>query len=54
MWGERLQEAFSALEVYDTNKAKDILNELMTYKINSEITNALGGIITNIDEMMAK
>lgn len=52
-WGERLQEAFQALETYDTKKAKTILNELVKFPIDSDITNALKGIISNIDEMMA-
>jgi len=52
-WGEQLQEAFRALEAYDTNKAKNILNELVKFPIDSDINNALKGIISNIDEMMA-
>ena len=52
-WGEQLQEAFHALELYDTQKAKKILNELVKSPIDSDISNALKGIISNIDEMMA-
>lgn len=52
-WGEQLQEAFQALEIYDTQKAKTILNELVKFPIDSDITKALKGIISNIDEMMA-
>lgn len=52
-WGEQLQEAFQALETYDTQKAKKILNELVKFPIDSDITKALKGIISNIDEMMA-
>ncbi len=52
-WGERLQEAFNALETYDTIKAKKILSELIKYKIDADITKTLQGIITNIDEIMA-
>lgn len=52
-WGEQLQEAFQALETYDTQKAKTILNELVKFPIDSDITKALKGIISNIDEMMA-
>jgi len=52
-WGEQLQEAFHALELYDTQKAKTILNELVKSPIDSDITKALKGIISNIDEMMA-
>ncbi|MDE7001897.1 MAG: hypothetical protein K2P73_16690 [Lachnospiraceae bacterium] len=52
-WGEQLQEAFRALETYDTEKAKTILNELVRFPIDSDITKALKGIISNIDEMMA-
>lgn len=52
-WGEQLQEAFQALETYDTQKAKNILNELIKFPIDSDITKALKGILSNIDEMMA-
>ena len=52
-WGEQLQEAFQALETYDTQKAKTILNELVKFQIDSDITKALKGIISSIDEMMA-
>ena len=52
-WGEQLQEAFQALELYDTQKAKQILNELLKFPIDSDITKAIKNIISNIDEMMA-
>lgn len=52
-WGEQLQEAFQALEAYDTDKAKTILNELIKFPIDSDLNNALKGILSNIDEMMA-
>lgn len=52
-WDERLQEAFNALETYDTIKAKKILSELIKYQIDSNITKTLQGMITNIDEIMA-
>lgn len=53
MWAEQLQEAFNALEIYDTKKARTILSELIKFQIDSDITTTLQGIITNIDEMMA-
>lgn len=52
-WDERLQEAFNALETYDTIKAKMILNELINYQIDADINKTLQGIITSIDEIMA-
>ena len=52
-WGEQLQEAFNALETYDTMKAKRILSDLMKYQIDADITKTLQSIITNIDEIMA-
>lgn len=52
-WGERLQEAFNALETYDTIKAKRILSELIKYQIDADITKTLQSIIANIDEIMA-
>jgi len=52
-WGEQFNEAFSALETSDTIKAKQILNELIKYQIDTDITNTLQGIITSIDEMTA-
>lgn len=52
-WSERLQEAFNALETYDTGKAKRILSELTKYQIDTEINKTLQGIIANIDEIMA-
>lgn len=53
MWGKQLQEAFQALEVYDTCKAKRILSELVKYPFDADLTNALRGLIASIDEMMA-
>lgn len=53
-WSEQLQEAFNALETYDTVKAQKILNELVNFQIDSDITNSLKNIITNIDDMMAE
>ncbi len=52
-WSEQLQEAFHALEIYDTTHAKQILNELVKFQIDSDITNSLKAIITNIDDIMA-
>lgn len=52
LWGERLQEAFNALETYDTAKAKKILSELTKYQIDTDINKTLQGIIANIDEIM--
>lgn len=52
-WGERLQEAFNALETYDTIKAKRILSELTKYQIDTDINKTLQSIIANIDEIMA-
>ncbi len=52
-WGEQLQEAFHALETYDTKRAKTIFSELNKYQIDSDITNTLQNIITSIDDMMA-
>ena len=52
-WGEQLQEAFHALETYDTIKAKNILSELNKYQFDSDISDTLQDIITSIDDMMA-
>lgn len=51
-WGEHLQEAFDALEIYDTKRARTILNELLRYQIDSDITKNLQSIIANIDEIL--
>ncbi len=48
-WGEQLQDAFKALEAYDTDKAKQLLNELMQYHINADMTKTLQEIISGID-----
>ena len=53
IWVTQLQEAFHALEVYDTGKAKRLLSELVKYPFDADLTNALRGLITSIDEMMA-
>lgn len=50
-WGEQLQEAFRALEEFDTDKAKQILNELIRYQIDADIIKSLQGIIAAIDEI---
>ncbi len=52
-WSEQLQEAFHALELYDTTRAKQILSELVKFQVDSDITKSLKAIITNIDDMMA-
>ncbi len=51
-WGEHLQEAFDALESYDTKRARTILNELLRYQIDSDITKNLQSIVANIDEIL--
>ena len=51
-WGEQLQEAFNALESYDTRKAKKILSDLTQYRLDPDITNALRGIIAGIDDIL--
>lgn len=51
-WGEHLQEAFDALEIYDTKRARNILNELLRYQIDSDITQNLQSIIANIDDIL--
>jgi hypothetical protein len=52
MWGERLQEAFAALENLDTDTAKTIFNELIECPMNSDTTSVLKNIVTSIDEVM--
>lgn len=52
-WGEQLQEAFDALEVYDTKKARNIINELLQYQIDADINKKLEAIIANIDEIIS-
>lgn len=52
-WGEQLQEAFDALEVYDTKKARNIINELMQYQIDADINKKLESIVANIDEIIS-
>jgi HPt (histidine-containing phosphotransfer) domain-containing protein len=54
MWGNRLQEGFSALETLDTEKAKTIFNEVIGYNVSPGITSTLRNIVTNIDEVMAE
>ncbi|MCI7791709.1 MAG: hypothetical protein MR531_13230 [Lachnospiraceae bacterium] len=51
-WGEQLQEAFQALEAYDATRARNILNELLQYQIDADITKNLQSIVTNIDELL--
>lgn len=51
-WGEQLQEAFDALEVFDTVRARVILNELIQYQIDSDIIKKLESIIVNIDDIL--
>lgn len=52
-WGEQLQEAFNALEVYDTEKARNIINELLQYQIDADINKKLESIVANIDEIIS-
>lgn len=51
-WGEQLHEAFDALETYDPDKAISILNELLQYQIDADITQNLQNIVANIDEVL--
>ncbi len=51
-WGEQLHEAFDALETYDPAKARSILNELLQYQIDADITQNLQNIVANIDEVL--
>lgn len=51
-WGEQLHEAFDALETYDPDKARSILNELLKYQIDADITQNLQNIVANIDEVL--
>lgn len=51
-WGEQLHEAFEALEAYDTTRAKNILNELLQYQIDADITKNLKAIVANIDDIL--
>ena len=51
-WGEQLHEAFDALETYDPDKARAILNELLQYQIDADITQNLKNIVANIDEVL--
>lgn len=48
-WGEQLHEAFDALETYDPDKARSILNELLQYQIDADITQNLQNIVANIE-----
>lgn len=50
--GEQLTEALDALETYDTIKAKNILNRLLEYHIDADVTNNIKNIISNIDSIM--
>lgn len=51
-WGNQLNEAFQALEVYDTTRARNILNELLKYQIDTDITKNLELIVANIDDIL--
>ena len=51
-WGEQLHEAFDALETYDPAKARNILNELLQYQIDTDITRNLENIVANIDDVL--
>lgn len=51
-WGSQLNEAFQALEVYDTARARSILNELLKYQIDTDITKSLELIVANIDDIL--
>ena len=51
-WGEQLHEAFDALETYDPDKARSILNELLRYQIDADITQNLQNIVAYIDEVL--
>ena len=51
-WGEQLHEAFDALETYDPDKARSILNELLQYQIDADITQNLQNLVSNIDEVL--
>lgn len=51
-WGEQLQEAFQALEAYDATRARNILNELLQYQIDADITKNLQSIVANIDDIL--
>lgn len=51
-WGNQLHEAFHALEVYDTKRARNILNELLKYQIDNDINQKLESIVANIDDIL--
>lgn len=51
-WGSQLHEAFHALEVYDTKRARNILNELLKYQIDNDINQKLETIVANIDDIL--
>ena len=53
MWANQLEQAFQALECYDTHKARNILSELCKYQFDADINHELQSLITNIDELMA-
>jgi hypothetical protein len=53
-WVERLQEAFNALEVLDTDTAKEIFIELMENPLNPDVAAVLKNIIASIDEIVVK
>lgn len=51
-WGEQLHEAFNALETYDTIRAKKLLNELIQFQIDSDITKNLEILVASIDDIL--
>lgn len=51
-WGEQLQEAFEALDAYDTTRARNILNHLLQYQIDADINQKLASIVANIDDIL--
>lgn len=51
-WGEQLHLAFDALDAYDTIRARDILNHLLQYQIDKDITQKLTSIVANIDDIL--
>lgn len=50
-WSAQLQEALSALDAYDTDKAKHIFNELISCHLDADITKSLQEIVANIDDI---
>lgn len=50
-WSAQLQEALSALDAYDTDKAKHIFNKLINCHLDADITKSLQEIVANIDDI---